>query len=239
MEERTVTVDYQGEPVTVGRRLYVGNLPYTTRWQELKDLFIQGGANVVYANVKEDRQGRSAGCGIVEFATAREAANAMMTMNDWEIQGRRIFVRQDKDDRDIAGMPGSTGNFGGFNRGGQYGGRGRGGGKGGQYDSQYSGGQQSFQGGGGGGDITCRIFVMNLAWRTSWQDLKDYFRQIGDVTRADLFEGHDGRSKGSAVVEFSNPHDAQRAIAELNEVQLHGRPLFIREDRDGGAKGGY
>ena len=41
-----------------------------------------------------------------------------------------------------------------------------------------------------------------------------------------------GRSKGCAVVEYSNAEHAQRAIAELNDTELMGRLIFVREDRE-------
>ena len=149
----TVTVEHRGEMVTVARRLYVGNLAYRVRWQELKELF-QTCGNVVRADIQEHRQGRSAGCGVVEFATAQEAADAMLQMHDQDLQGRKMFVRQDKDDRDLGGKGGSSaathkgGRGGGGNGGGR--GGGRGGGKG------YGGGRGGKgRGGGAGANNVC------------------------------------------------------------------------------------
>ena len=218
----SVTVEHRGETVTVARRLYVGNLSYRVRWQELKDLFKPCG-NVVYADVQEDRYGRSAGCGIVEFSTAQEAADAMLQMHDHDLQGRKIFVRQDKDDRDLGGKGGSSasahkgygrgggGGFRGGYGGGKGGGKGYGGGKGGKgfsngYQTQYGGGR-----GGGGGvceggtwtaqhdtrthtqDPGCSVFVSNLPYEVRWQEIKDFFREnCGDVAHVDIFETYDG-----------------------------------------------
>jgi len=56
-----------------------------------------------------------------------------------------------------------------------------------------------FRGGGpatGGGSSSTRVYVGNLAWQTSWQDLKDHMRSAGIVTRADVFLDENGRSKG-------------------------------------------
>eukprot|EP00659_Diplonema_papillatum_P018058 gene18058-27820_t len=107
---KTVTVTHLDEEVEVGRRLYVGNLPYRARWQELKDYFAPCG-DVVFADVKADKNGRSAGCGIVEFKTPEEAGEAMVQMHDSEFQGRKIFVRQDKEDRDLGGKGGGGRSF--------------------------------------------------------------------------------------------------------------------------------
>jgi RNA recognition motif-containing protein len=42
----------------------------------------------------------------------------------------------------------------------------------------------------------------------------------------------DGRSKGCGIVEFATPDEAQRAITELNDTELMGRMVFVREDRE-------
>jgi RNA recognition motif-containing protein len=56
----------------VTNRLYVGNLDYSTSWQDLKDHFKPCG-NVVFSDVFRDERGRSKGCGIIEFETRTEA----------------------------------------------------------------------------------------------------------------------------------------------------------------------
>lgn len=53
-----------------------------------------------------------------------------------------------------------------------------------------------------------RVYVGNLAWDVSWQDLKDYFKQIGHVLRAEVMSDSNGRSKGCGIVEFSTSDDA-------------------------------
>ena len=82
-----------------------------------------------------------------------------------------------------------------------------------------------------GGDGT-KVYVGNLSWETSWQDLKDHFRSVGEVMHADMMIGCDGRSKGCGLVTFANPHDAARAIETLHDSVLHSRAIFVREDRE-------
>eukprot|EP00756_Hemistasia_phaeocysticola_P009797 Hpha_TRINITY_DN14949_c3_g4::TRINITY_DN14949_c3_g4_i1::g.144180::m.144180 len=77
-----------------------------------------------------------------------------------------------------------------------------------------------------------RLIVGNLQWRVAWQDLKDAFATIGPVVHADIFTEYDGRSKGVGVVEYKEQADAQRAIESLNDTELHGRKIWVREDRD-------
>merc|ERR1712071_84552 len=158
--------------------------------------------------------GRSRGCGIVEYATAEEAQNAITNLTDTELKGRMIFVRED---RETAGGGGGSGGGGG------------GGGTGGNTSRQSS-----------------SVYVGNLAFETSWQDLKDHMRGAGNVDQANIPTGDDGRSKGCGIVLYKKPQDAQRAIRELHNSELHGRPILVREDREqgsssggGGEKGGF
>jgi len=55
-----------------------------------------------------------------------------------------------------------------------------------------------------------RCFVGNLAWRTSWQDLKDAFRVHGNVVYANVMRDEEGRSKGWGIVEFESPEEVRR-----------------------------
>jgi len=94
----------------------------------------------------------------------------------------------------------------------------------------------------GGAGAGTKVYVGNLAWETSWQDLKDHFRQAGEVLHADIMLGADGRSKGCGLVTFSNAHDAARAISTLHDSVLHSRSIFVREDREPatvGSPGGF
>ncbi len=89
-------------------------------------------------------------------------------------------------------------------------------------------------GGGGGGGVGRKVYVGNLSWDCKWQDLKDHMRSTGEVLHADVLHGPDGRSKGCGLVEYQTPEEAQRAIQELNDTELMGRMIFVREDREGG-----
>jgi len=189
-----------------GCRVYVGNLSWEVSWQDLKDHMREAG-EVSFAEVMQDNDGRSKGCGVVEFKSEEEAKEAIETLNDTELKGRMIFVRED---REIGGGGGGGGRGGGFH--------GHGGGR------------------GGGGTS---VYVGNLAYETSWQDLKDHMRQAGNVDQANILQQDDGRSKGCGTVVYQHPRDVARAIRELQNSVLHGRPIFVREDREqGGGRGG-
>jgi RNA recognition motif-containing protein len=72
--------------------------------------------------------------------------------------------------------------------------------------------------------------VGNLAWETSWQDLKDFFATVGNVDRAEVIVGVDGRPKGFGIVRYYNTNDADAAITKLDGAELDGRALHVRFD---------
>nr|BAV58234.1 G-strand telomere binding protein 1 [Ulva partita] len=77
-----------------------------------------------------------------------------------------------------------------------------------------------------------RCFVSNLAWRTSWQDLKDHFKSSGNVVFANVMQDTSGRSKGWGIVEFETAEQAADACATKNGSRVDGRILMVREDRE-------
>jgi len=88
-----------------------------------------------------------------------------------------------------------------------------------------------------------RIYVGNLSYQTTENDLSTLFEQVGQVESVNIITDRDtGRSKGFAFVEMSS-EDADKAIAQFNGTELDGRALTInearpREERSGG-RGGY
>ena len=72
------------------------------------------------------------------------------------------------------------------------------------------------------------IYVGNLSYETTSNDLEDAFAEFGDVSKANVISDREtGRSKGFAFVEMSSEADAQNAIDALNEKDLHGRNLKV------------
>lgn len=129
----------------MGNKLYVGNLPYSVRDEDLQQSFGQFGA-VTSAKVMMERDtGRSKGFGFVEMASDAEAQAAINGMNGQSLGGRSVVVNEA---RPMEARPPRTGGFGG---GGGYGG---GGGSGGGYGGGGSGGGGYGGGGrsGGGSD---------------------------------------------------------------------------------------
>jgi cold-inducible RNA-binding protein len=135
----------------MGNKLYVGNLPYTVRDDDLQQSFSAFG-NVTSAKVMMERDtGRSKGFGFVEMGNDAEAQQAIAGMNGQSLGGRSLVVNEA---RPMEARPPRTGG-GGFGGGRREGGGGGGGGYGGGgndggFRSPYGGGGRR-EGGGGGG----------------------------------------------------------------------------------------
>lgn len=139
----------------MGNKLYVGNLAYSVRDEELQQAFGQFGA-VSSAKVMMDREtGRSKGFGFVEMGSDAEAQAAINGLNGQPLAGRAIVVNEARPREERPGGYGGRGGYGGGGGGG-YGGGGRSGGGGGGYGGGgggggYGGGGRSGGGGYGGG----------------------------------------------------------------------------------------
>jgi len=139
----------------MGNKLYVGNLPYSFRDEDLQQAFAAHG-NVTSAKVMMERDtGRSKGFGFVEMGSDAEAQTAINEMNGQQFGGRGLVVNEA---RPMEPRPPRSGGFGGgaggggggYGGGGRSGGGGFGGGAGGG-GGGYGGGGRSVGGGGGGG----------------------------------------------------------------------------------------
>ncbi len=97
-----------------------------------------------------------------------------------------------------------------------------------------------------------KLYVGNLAFQTSSQDLQELFGQVGTVQSASVIEDREtGRSRGFAFVEMASKEEGESAIAQFNGKEFNGRNLTVnearpREDRGGnrgggggGGRGGY
>ncbi len=125
----------------MGNKLYVGNLPYSVRDNDLEQAFGQYGG-VTSAKVMMERDtGRSKGFGFVEMGNDAEAQAAIAGMNGQSLGGRSLVVNEA---RPMEARPPRTGGGGGYGGGG-YGGGGGGGGR------REGGGGYGGGGGGGGG----------------------------------------------------------------------------------------
>ncbi|KAL8818676.1 MAG: hypothetical protein Q9191_007890 [Dirinaria sp. TL-2023a] len=245
---------YGGSPASSSsRQIFVNNLPYTVGWQDLKDLFRQAAQQgaVIRADVHLGHDGRPKGSGIVAFENPEDARNAIAQFNGYDWQGRMLEVREDR----FPGPPGGGYGRGGF--GGGFGGRGGfagrggfgrggfGGGYGGRggYSASVGGAPAAAGYGAGaaataapnpftdyassGGERSETIYVRNLPWSTSNEDLVELFTTIGKVERAEIQYEPNGRSRGTGVVQFDNAENAETAISKFTGYQYGGRPLGL------------
>ena len=90
-----------------------------------------------------------------------------------------------------------------------------------------------------------KLYVGNLAFQTTSQDLQQLFAQAGTVESANVIEDRDtGQSKGFAFVEMSTEEEAASAIEQFNGKEVSGRALKVnearpRENRSGGGGRGF
>lgn len=84
------------------------------------------------------------------------------------------------------------------------------------------------------------IFVGNLSYQTTQDDLHSAFAAYGNVERVSIVTDRDtGQARGFAFVEMTEPQAAQTAISQLNGTDLHGRTLNVNEARPKPTGGGY
>ncbi|KAF9051654.1 hypothetical protein BJ165DRAFT_1340519 [Panaeolus papilionaceus] len=181
-------------------QLFVGNLPYRVRWQDLKDLFRKAGT-VLRADVSLGPDNRSRGYGTVLLATAEDAGRAVDMFNGYSWQTRILEVRLDRlmPEYDPAYLA-----------------------------TMASAGMSINSTAGSANSILSAMDLANshlshmgihspaLPFHCQWQDLKDLFRQAGTILRADVALGADGRSRGFGTVSFATEHDADRAMRMFN-----------------------
>ncbi|KAF9347813.1 hypothetical protein BGX34_002876, partial [Mortierella sp. NVP85] len=304
------------------RRVYVGNLSYDVKWTNLKDFMRQIYAiasqseeqdatlitslyilpytcpasvgPVAHADVLLGPDGRSKGCGVVEYSNAEDAKEAIRKLNDVVLMGRPVFVREDRESEarigfsggrnsghpsrgsesstrqiyvanDKYGPPAGGGSRGtsryepsrSSHRGDDYG-RGSSG-----YNDSYgysSSGHGDYRHEGSGSrhhdlyDGTARsnhhttnyndmamdasipsgpaagsgdqIYIRNLPYTTTEQDLRDLFRTCGPIRMTEILL-QNGRPKGSGIVRFEMFESADKAVAKFNGYTYGGRPLEI------------
>ena len=92
--------------------------------------------------------------------------------------------------------------------------------------------------------MSMKLYVGNLSFNTSSQDLEKMFGAVGTVESTNIIEDREtGRSRGFAFVEMSSKEEGNNAITELNGKEFDGRELRVNEakpqEKRGGGGGGY
>lgn len=99
--------------------------------------------------------------------------------------------------------------------------------------------------------MTKKLFVGNIEWTVTNEDLRQLFEQYGEIYDDEIGpngrqrdgvviikDRESGRSRGFGFVHYANEEDADKALEELNEYELNGRPLFIKVANPQEASGG-
>jgi RNA recognition motif-containing protein len=201
----------------IGKRCYVSNLAWRTSWQDLKDKFRDCGT-VVYANVTRGDDGRSKGWGIVEFETPDEAIKAVNELNGTDLGGRRIAVREDREDRDVKQFIEGEGGENGSRPPRR--GRGRGRGRGRSERPPIEGEPSGFQ-----------VCIQGIPWKYTEAELGELVGECGEVEKSEVMTSPDGRSKGWGTVRFTTKDAASFAIEKFHGSQLEGRTLTVFLDK--------
>lgn len=95
--------------------------------------------------------------------------------------------------------------------------------------------------------MSTKLYVGNLSFRVSGDDLFEYFSQAGQVESANVVQDREtGRSRGFGFVEMASEDEATSAIAQFNGAEYDGRNMVVNEARPrenngggGGGRGGY
>ncbi|XP_050548645.1 myelin expression factor 2 [Daktulosphaira vitifoliae] len=219
------------------KKVFVSNIPYEYKWKELKELFKKEVGDVAYVVVYTDEKDKSRGCGTVEFDRAESAQRAIDKMHRFDINGRKLVVKEDDIERDKSGRPigngprsgagvmsvgGGSGNDNRVNRlplRNDY-----------QWENTYGLSPQFLESLNIRGPLINRIFVANLDFKVDEKKLKEIFKLAGRVIEVEIFSDKEGNSKGYGIVEYNHPVEAVQAISMFNNQFLYDRPMSIRLD---------
>lgn len=179
--------------------VYVGNLAWSVTSEQLMNVLQQAGP-VVSCEVQTTSNGKSRGFGLATFADADSAQHAIQTLRDYEIEGRLIFLREDR-----GHLPRP------------------------EKDTK-SRQQRKAPEPDTPAEPSTKLFVGNLPWRITGDDLKGMF-SAHNPTSSLVQVGRDGRSRGYGIVEFASVDAATAAMNAVNGQVLDGRDINVRFDR--------
>ena len=200
------------------RKLFVAGLPESISEEVLRQIFEATGGKVVEVSLPRERAtGKVRGFGFVTFASSDEAIRARDELDGTIHAGRSISVRPFSSEPPKRGERMDN-----------------------RSEAPATGG-----GGGPGGSEDRTLYVGNLPYDTSQQELSQYLtdNNVGPIARIHLPVGPDGRMRGFGFVTLGNSEAAQAALGVLNGAEVRGRRLMVniahpRGDRPSGFAGG-
>ncbi|XP_075933829.1 myelin expression factor 2 [Anarhichas minor] len=208
-------------------RVFISNIPYDMKWQAIKDLMREKVGEVTYVELFKDSEGKSRGCGVVEFKDEEFVKKAIETMNKHDLSGRPLNIKEDPDGEHARRVLQRMG-------GGQQGGHGQDMGPGGMNIPPSITNNpnippdviHALQ----AGRLGTTVFVANLDFKVGWKKLKEVFGMAGLVKRADVKEDKDGKSRGMGTVTFEQSLEAVQAISMFNGQMLFDRQMHVKMD---------
>ncbi|GAB6025135.1 hypothetical protein CHUAL_010560 [Chamberlinius hualienensis] len=228
------------------RRVYIANVPYDARWQDIKDLFREKIGDCEFIHLFEDEDGKPRGCGLVEFKDPSSVQKALEVMHKFDYKGRKFVVKEDYDsERDRFGriVKRSTSSTRDARspprrheresrkerersepRSHDSSGISR-------WVNTYGLSPQFLESLGITGPITNSVFVANLDYKITTRKLREVFRMAGRVVSVNLNTDKDGNSRGHGVVTFEHPVEAVQGVSMFNGQVLNDRPLSVKIDR--------
>ncbi|RZC57917.1 hypothetical protein C5167_005222 [Papaver somniferum] len=205
---------------TGSKELFVGNLSFSLEQEDLEEFFKDAG-QIVNVQFATHGDGRFKGHAIVEFAT-EESVQKALERNGQNLMGKLVKLS----------LPGKTGGAGSSWKS--------------DVDAESpktnskpktpTSPQNQNTG-------SKKLFVGNLSFSLEQKDLKEFFKDAGEIVKVDFATLKDGRSKGHAIVTFAAEEAVQKALAK-NGQHLMGRPVHIGGHRSpstpqiGHARGG-
>ncbi|XP_044135568.1 myelin expression factor 2 isoform X1 [Bufo gargarizans] len=208
-------------------RVFISNIPYDMKWQAIKDLMREKVGEVTYVELFKDAEGKSRGCGVVEFKDMEFVTKAIDVMNKHDLNGRPLNIKADPDGEHARRV---------LQRGG----------------GPFPGGHNADMGPGimnlppsivnnpnippdlisalRAGRLGTTVFVANLDFKVGWKKLKEVFSIAGNVKRTDIKEDKDGKSRGMGTVTFEQSIEAVQAISMFNGQFLFDRPMHVKMD---------
>lgn len=224
------------DPAVVARSVYISALAWETTEATLEALFKRVGAVQKTTLLTRIRNGEvvSRGSGTVEFRNAADVQRAVVALNGTEVDGRAISVREDRvfDESDrgedaprerrkrvrkprgprsdaAAAVPREP-------------------------REPRERRERAPRAPREPLDVTNlpvdpkKVYVTSLAWSTTGDDLSNVFSGVGDVVGCEVIARRDGRSTGTAVIEFATTRDATEAIERMNGKNIDGREIAAR-----------
>lgn len=219
---------------TGSHKIFVTNIPFECKWTEIKDLFRKKVGNVSFVELYEDEFGKSKGCGVVEFKDAATMQKAIEIMDNFEIRGRPLRIKEEFDERGgpfpRGGPPRQSDREFFRERGGGAGSGGFGRSSSPPYNT-YGLNPDFIKSLGITGPLTSKIFISNLDFKVTEKKLEEIFKIAGKLTKVDLKVDKEGKNKGHATAEYEHPLEAVQAISMFNGQRLFARIMNVRMDR--------